>query len=999
MTANQRLERAIPSSQSSPFQDDEVSFQQLLDSIPGMMSQFRLAPDGTIQFRYVSAGCEALFDLHPHDLLVDASDFIKLIHSDDRASFHSSITHATHTLQAWNWEGRFQLSAQPVRWIEVASQPMLQPDGEILWNGMMMDVTRRKQAEEVLHASESKNRALLSVIPDMMFCYNRDGIYLDFFPSSDWDPAIAPETSLGKSIFEILPASVAQSLSQAIHQALDTNEIQRLEYQLESQGKRYDYEARIIAIATDRVFSIVRDISDRKLAEAELQQTKNFLESVLKTLPVGVAAKDAKDLRFVLWNSTMTDLLGISETDALGKSDYDFFPPEQADFFIKKDREVLTSKQILDIPEEEISAQTGEKRIFHTKKTAILGNDGQPQYLLAITEDITERKRAETLLAQQKRTLRAILDNAPIWIWMTDNHGKMQFVNRTFCENVGIPEERFLVANHYREVLGEEAAQNCMASDAACHAQEVPHASSEILPFVDGQLHHVEILKAKIRDEEGNLVGIMGLGVDASDRKQSEETLRNYAERQALLNQLTNQIRNSLDQDTIVETAITAIRQQLSLDFCGLIWFHADAEPPAWEIVKAVEATNLKPHSLGRHPATLVGPIEEILMVNGVVRIDDVDQFAEPIHRAYLQKIGGKSVIQVRIILQNGQLGVLAGNRQQVQPWKDQEVELLQAVAAQLAIALNQANSYAESQNRAQELAHTLAELQRTQMQMIQSEKMSSLGQLVAGVAHEINNPVNFIYGNLSHADDYIKDVLGLVDLYQQHYPKPAPEILDEIAAIDLDFLKDDLMKLLNSMKVGADRIQTIVASLRTFSRMDEAEKKSVNIHDGIDSTLMILQNRIKAKHDRAEIKISREYGKLPAIECYSGQLNQVFMNILVNAIDALEELSLNHHQATWQPTITIRTEYLSPPELTTTDNSSQPAIVRVYICDNGTGMPESVRSRIFDPFYTTKPVGKGTGMGMSISYQIITEKHGGTIVCNSTPGVGTEFVIQIPIR
>ncbi|MDZ8105703.1 MAG: ATP-binding protein [Nostoc sp. DedQUE12a] len=291
---------------------------------------------------------------------------------------------------------------------------------------------------------------------------------------------------------------------------------------------------------------------------------------------------------------------------------------------------------------------------------------------------------------------------------------------------------------------------------------------------------------------------------------------------------------------------------------------------------------------------------------------------------------------------------------------------------------------------RTTELKNTLEELQRTQSQIIQTEKMSSLGQLVAGVAHEINNPVNFIHGNLNHLQEYSQDLLAFVQLYQQYDPNPAPEIQIAAEKMDLEFLQEDLPKILSSMKVGTDRIREIVLSLRNFSRMDEAKFKSVDIHEGIDSTLMILQHRFKAKSEQSEIQVIKDYGNLPPVECYAGQLNQVFINILVNAIDALEE---SHVKDTHQESkdnfsqIIIRTSVV---------NSTW---VKVAIADNGVGISQDLQQRIFDPFFTTKPVGKGTGMGMSISYQIITEKHGGKLECFSTLGKGTEFIIQIPVR
>ncbi|HEY9751149.1 MAG TPA: ATP-binding protein [Allocoleopsis sp.] len=301
--------------------------------------------------------------------------------------------------------------------------------------------------------------------------------------------------------------------------------------------------------------------------------------------------------------------------------------------------------------------------------------------------------------------------------------------------------------------------------------------------------------------------------------------------------------------------------------------------------------------------------------------------------------------------------------------------------------ALRQSEAQSRQQNQA--LEQTLRELQRTQAQLIQTEKLSSLGQLVAGVAHEINNPVSFIHGNLRHADEYTQNLLDLIQLYQKHYPHPVPEIEAEIEAIDLEFLTADLPKLLNSMQVGTERIQKIVLALRHFSRMDEADMKAIDIHAGLESTLMILQNRLKPRFDQSVIQIEQDYGDLPLVECYAGQLNQVFMNILTNAIDALEESDKQRSPASHAQnpsTIRIRTRMTEHQQ------------VQISIADNGPGIPGHLQSRLFDPFFTTKAIGKGTGLGLSISYGIITEKHGGSLQCISTPGAGTEFVIEIPL-
>src|SRR6476469_3390255 len=295
----------------------------------------------------------------------------------------------------------------------------------------------------------------------------------------------------------------------------------------------------------------------------------------------------------------------------------------------------------------------------------------------------------------------------------------------------------------------------------------------------------------------------------------------------------------------------------------------------------------------------------------------------------------------------------------------------------------------AELKSQTQQLEQALSELKQAQSKLIHSEKMSSLGQLVAGVAHEINNPINFIYANVTHAREYADSLLELVNIYQEQYPNPLPTLKEKLQCVDLDFIISDLPKILISMKNGAERILGIVKSLRIFSRHDEAEMKLADVHEGIDSTLMIMQSRLNAKPGLPNIQVIKEYGNLPRIECYPGQLNQVFMNILANAIDALEE---NSHSAS------LAANEANPRLIKISTKLLDSEVVEIRISNNGPEITESVRNHLFNPFFTTKPVGKGIGLGLSIGYQIITVRHQGELQCISAPGQGAEFIIKIPI-
>jgi two-component system NtrC family sensor kinase len=672
-------------------------------------------------------------------------------------------------------------------------------------------------------------------------------------------------------------------------------------------------------------------------------------------------------------NPAFQAMLGRSEAELRGVDIDCCAHPEDAQISRQLRRQLAEGDRQAYQIEKRYLRPDGSIRWGRLSASVIDNSQGMPQFILKMVEDITDRKLAESALLQNEAKWRSLILNSSDIITILDEGGGIVYES---------PSVETVLDYEPEELIGQ------MVLDFI-HPDDLPSVMSYLQQLIANPGDPIAV-EGRFRRVDGSWCFLEGVGInlladpavrgivlnsrDMTARRQAEYRLSKINE--CFLGFTTDAADNI--------QRLTSLAGEL-LGGSSAIYSHVDSG-----LLRAIATWQTPPDypEVDRAEGHVCTDVCHQASDRAVVISDLQNTIYGKIDPAVIRyKL--KSYLGQAVRRGDNYVGVMCVIYTESIAPTEADCKLIGIIAGAIGVEEERAASADRDRQKSQELQTALRDLQQTQMQLVQTEKMSSLGQVLAGIAHEINNPVGFVAGNLCHVRGYVLDLLDIVQVYREECPNPPAKIQNLAEDIDLEFIAEDLPKLLDSMHTGCERIVEIIQTLRNFSRADEAKFKRADIHEGLDSTLLMLNSRLKAKSNWQGIEVIKEYGEIPQIECHPGLLNQVFMNVLANAMDALEESSSQGKNTADSsfPTITIKTE--------TIDNKS----ICVRIKDNGPGIPEDKIVRLFDPFYTTKPVGKGTGLGLSISHQIVVEKHNGKLQCLSEPGKGTEFIIEIPIR